>query len=405
MSESYKKIRNLLMNLLDNISDQIYFKNRDSHFIMVNKASAEWHKLKSPEEAVGLTDFDVYKEEDARRMLEDEQRILKSGEAMLGIEEHEVWQDGEEAWVSTSKMPLHDEDGSIIGTFGISRDITEQKNAEIRAARFAEENRQFRLRMEQELHIAGQLQKTFFPHTYPVFPRGIAPDQSAVQFQHFHSSGDLVGGDLCSIMQLSDTQAGVFLCDVMGHGVRAALGTALVRALVEEISEQEKDPGRFLQRMNRMLQPMLHQDDELFYVTACYMVVDFATGKLEMANAGHPMPVVIEDQKVDWIMHDRLACGSALAISDEMEFQTITRQLKIGDSVVMFTDGVYEVDDDERHEFGEDRLLEAFQRHRKLPLKQLFPSVLNEVLRFSDKGSFEDDVCLVGFHLCHALDA
>jgi len=404
MPESYKKVRNLLFNLLDNTSDHIYFKDQDSQFIMMNKASAEWHKLESPKAAKGLTDFDIYKEEDACRMLEDERKILESGEALLGIEEYEVWQNGEDAWVSTSKMPLRDDAGEIIGTFGISRDITQHKKAEIRAARYAEENRQFRLRMEQELQIAGQLQKTFFPHTYPVFPRGVAPEQSTVQFHHCHFSGDLVGGDLCSIIPLSDTMTGIFLCDVMGHGVRSALGTALVRALVEEISKKERDPGRFLQRMNRMLYPMLRQDDELVYVTACYMVVDLKNGNLEMANAGHPMPVVIAGDEADWMMEERNICGPALAIFEEIEYQTICRKLNPGDSVVMFTDGVCEVDDGTNHEFGEEGLLKAFQRHHNLPLKQLIPHVLNEVLLFSGKESFEDDVCLVGFQLCQTSD-
>lgn len=403
MSESFSKIRNLLFNLLDNISDQIYFKDRESRFILVNKASAQWHKLQSPADAIGLTDFDVYKEEDARRMLEDERRILETGEPLLGIEEHEVWRDGEDAWVSTSKMPLRDENGDVIGTFGISRDITEHKQAELRAARYAEENRIFRQRMEQELHIAGQLQKTFFPQSYPSFPADAAPGYSAIRFHHTHHAGEQVGGDLCSVIRLSENKAAVFLCDVMGHGVRAALGTALVRALVEDVTGHEQDPSRILGRMNGMLHSMLRQEDECFFVTACCMVVDVGTGMLEVANAGHPMPVVMCEEKVEWLVPDDSFRGPALSVFESMEYESVGRQLDTGDAVVMFTDGIFEVKGAGGQEFGEERLLQSFQWNRRRSLKELFPAILNDVAGFSTEGFFEDDVCMVGFRLLRLL--
>ena len=73
-----------------------------------------------------------------------------------------------------------------------------------------------------------------------------------------HYSGGMVGGDFCSIRKLSDTEGGILLCDVMGHGVWAALGTAIVRGgVVEDISHQKKDPGQFLGRLNQVLMPIL----------------------------------------------------------------------------------------------------------------------------------------------------
>jgi two-component system sensor histidine kinase/response regulator len=122
--------RHLLRTLMDNLPDSIYFKDRDSRFIRTNKALAKAFGLTDPVQAVGKTDFDFFTEEHARPAYTDEQEIIRTGQPMLAKEEKETWPDGHETWVSTTKMPLRDAAGNIIGTFGVSRDVTERKRAE-----------------------------------------------------------------------------------------------------------------------------------------------------------------------------------------------------------------------------------------------------------------------------------
>ncbi|MDY0028200.1 MAG: PAS domain-containing protein [Candidatus Humimicrobiaceae bacterium] len=112
--------------LMEYITDSIYFKDLNSRFIRINKACAEKFRMKSPDDAIGKTDFDVFTEEHARQAFEDEQKIIKTGKPIIGIEEKETWEE-EVRWASTTKMPLYNGDGEIIGTFGISRDITDKK--------------------------------------------------------------------------------------------------------------------------------------------------------------------------------------------------------------------------------------------------------------------------------------
>ncbi|MGA3286088.1 MAG: PAS domain S-box protein, partial [Bacteroidota bacterium] len=127
-----------LMNMLmDNVPDHIYFKDTDSRFIRINKDHAKKFGLSNPTQATGKTDFDFFTEEHARPAFEDEQTIIRTGKPIVGIEEKETWPDGQETWVSTTKMPLRDKEGNIIGTFGISRDITERKRAEEQIAMLA----------------------------------------------------------------------------------------------------------------------------------------------------------------------------------------------------------------------------------------------------------------------------
>jgi PAS domain S-box-containing protein len=122
--------RYLLSSLLDNLPDHIYFKDCDSRFTRISKSLGEAFGLRDSSEAVGKTDFDFFTEAHAKPAFEAEQKIMATGQPVLGLEEKENWPDGRLTWTNTTKMPLKDQSGTIIGTFGISRDITERKLTE-----------------------------------------------------------------------------------------------------------------------------------------------------------------------------------------------------------------------------------------------------------------------------------
>ncbi len=124
----------LMRTMMDNIPDHIYFKDRDSRFIRVSRSQSNRFGLRDPAEAIGKTDFDFFTEDHARPAFEDEQRIIRTGEPIIELEERETWADRPDTWVSTTKMPMRDRDGNIIGTFGISRDITARKMVELQLA-------------------------------------------------------------------------------------------------------------------------------------------------------------------------------------------------------------------------------------------------------------------------------
>jgi PAS domain S-box-containing protein len=119
----------LLQMMLDQMPDQIYFKDAQSRFIRNSRSQAKALGLSDPAEAVGKSDFDFFPH--AQQSFDKEQEIIRSGKPLVDEEERVVWPDGQETWVSTTKMPLLDQTGQIIGTFGISRDITDRKRAEI----------------------------------------------------------------------------------------------------------------------------------------------------------------------------------------------------------------------------------------------------------------------------------
>lgn len=120
----------ILEILEKNIPDTIHFKDVRGHFTHVSWSNAKAFGLQDPAEAIGKTDFDFFTEEHAREAAEDEQRILRTGEPLVNKEERETWPNRPDSWVLTTKMPLRDQQGAIVGTFGISRDITQLKRVQ-----------------------------------------------------------------------------------------------------------------------------------------------------------------------------------------------------------------------------------------------------------------------------------
>lgn len=119
----------LLQTLMDNVPDSIYFKDEKNRFIMVNKAKA-MHSNVKPEDMIGKTDLDFLPEEEARKAFEDDEELMRTGKYIINKVEKLTGVDGSERWISVTKVPRFDAEGNIIGTAGISRDITEWKRLE-----------------------------------------------------------------------------------------------------------------------------------------------------------------------------------------------------------------------------------------------------------------------------------
>lgn len=120
----------LVRAFLEHIPADVYFKDRESRFVRISSSLAERFGLAAPEMAIGKTDFDIFSDEHARQAFEDEQEILRSGSPIVNKEEKETWPNGTETWVLTTKLPWTDSSGNILGTMGISQDITQRKRAE-----------------------------------------------------------------------------------------------------------------------------------------------------------------------------------------------------------------------------------------------------------------------------------
>jgi serine phosphatase RsbU (regulator of sigma subunit) len=207
-----------------------------------------------------------------------------------------------------------------------------------------------------------------------------------------------VGGDFFDVLPISDTQAGVFICDVMGHGVRAALVTAMVRALAEELVSAAAEPDKFLMEINRGLLGILTQTRVPMFASAFYMVVDLARGELRYSSAGHPSPLLVRRNMgtVEALRFPGSRPGPALGVFEESVYPICRCPVAPQDLVVLFTDGLYEVEGAEGDEYGQERLLAAVRKRSQLPAAQLFDELLADVQKHAGNRGFADDVCIVG---------
>ncbi|MHC4573021.1 MAG: ATP-binding protein [Planctomycetota bacterium] len=150
--------RNLLRTLIDNLPDFVYIKDTASRFIACNAAVSNFMGAATPEELIGKTDFDYYPYEQASEYYADEEKVIQTGQPLVNKDEPNAGQIGEVRWILTSKLPVRDGQGKVAGIVGISRDITERKEAERRlqeakeAAEFANEAKsQFLANMSHEI--------------------------------------------------------------------------------------------------------------------------------------------------------------------------------------------------------------------------------------------------------------
>ena len=138
MQEELRTAKALLDAMLNNMPDYIYFKYTSGEFIRISKSMVPLFHAKSVNDVIGKTDFDFHPEQDAKKYFAEEQKIIETGNGIVNDINHIVMNDTDE-WVTTTKMPLYDETGKCIGTFGISSDITEIKKLELEALEKSEE--------------------------------------------------------------------------------------------------------------------------------------------------------------------------------------------------------------------------------------------------------------------------
>lgn len=387
--------RNLLRSVIDNQPDSIYVKDARCQYLLDNLAHMRALGVTSMEEVIGKTAFDFFPPKIAEQFQHDDEKVMNEGKPIVNCLEPVIDEKGEKHWLSTTKVPLRNQAGEIIGIVGIGRDITDRKRAEEKIANYHEQLRAKNAQMEDDLRMASEVQQAFLPQQLPDVPGRVGVNRLRF-FSRYLPTG-AVGGDFFHILPLSETTAGVFICDVMGHGVRAALVTAIQRALVEELVGVANNPGEFLLQINRALLSILRRARTPLFVSAFYLFADAATGRVRYSSAGHPMPLHIRRaaDTVEALSPGNSKPGPALGVFDEPNYETLETQLEARDLVLLFTDGLFEVEGPDGELFDQKKLQATVRTRMHLPVEALFDATLAEVKQFSADEKFIDDVCLV----------
>ncbi|RBP46370.1 serine phosphatase RsbU (regulator of sigma subunit) [Roseimicrobium gellanilyticum] len=275
---------------------------------------------------------------------------------------------------------------------------------EVRVIKRTQELREKNEQMEQELNMARELQLAMLPQKFPRVPPDCAKGESALKFFSFYFPTGGVSGDYFDVMPISDNAVGIFICDVMGHGVRAALVTAMMRALVGEEISRARDPGDLLARINRAMIGSLKQTGSTMFATAFYLVADVERGEVLYANAGHPQPLRLNrrTRRVHSMGNGNGHAGRALGLFEDATYETRREDISAGDFFMLFTDGLFEVENPSGDLFSHERLAEVVEHRSHESPHDLLHRVLGDVRDFSQHAEFDDDVCLIGMEVRRA---
>jgi len=388
--------RRLLRTLVDNLPDCIYAKDTEGRKTLANPADLKNLRCRTEAEALGKNDFDLFPREEAEKFWADDQKVLR-GEPVINREEYFFDEAGAKHWLLTSKLPLPDQHGAIVGLIGIARDITVIKQAEEKLTAHMRELEQREHQTREELNMARELQLAMLPQIFPAIPRYKPAAESHLEFFSFYCPSGAVSGDFFDVVPLSDNAVGLFICDAMGHDVRAALVTAMMRALVADLSLILNDPGELLAQMNRELTGIFKQSGSIMYATAFYLIVDLAREEFRFASAAHPDPILLRrgTGAVEWLKPDAGGKkGPALGLFADGKFSTFRRPLAAGDAIALYTDGLVEVEGANKEMYTAENLLASVRERIHLPTSELFTGVIDEIKQFAARPNFDDDICL-----------
>jgi len=254
-------------------------------------------------------------------------------------------------------------------------------------------------RMTEELLMARKMQLAMLSHDQPLLQSGNLP--RTIRVLHHYFPLGMVSGDFYEVLSISETVVGLFIADAMGHGVQAALVTTMMRALVQSHSALASEPGRFLAAINQSLCEIFACCELPMFISGLYLLADMADGSLRYANAGHPCPLLLRRASGMAIRLDcmNIANGGILGVTANARFETAQHDLQEEDLLLLFTDGLFEVENPNGVTLGQEGLAALATRLAREPAELLLAGLLERARIFSATGRFHDDVCLLGMEV------
>ena len=325
------------------------------------------------------------------------QHFLETGEGPLlncRIEAFALHRDGHEFPVELTIWPIQVRGHCRFNAF--LRDITERKKAE---AEIAAKNAE----VQHDLQIAREFQEALLPHDYPQVPAAGVADPLRLSFHHLYRPASSVGGDFFDVTKLSEHRAAIFLADVMGHGARAALVTAILRTLWENLAKRADNPAAFMELLSRHFYDTVQRADQIVFASAFSLILDTQFGTALCASAGHPSPL-LADREHGTVrpLFEHLKDNPALGLFRDSTYNSFSHPIKDGDLLLLFTDGVIEAPNAQNEEFGVERLSQVVQEHLDMESNELMMAVMHAINEFIGSTTLPDDICLIGIEISSA---
>ena len=249
-------------------------------------------------------------------------------------------------------------------------------------------------RLDKELQMASEIQDS-------LMPQGIT-DLLGFRIVSHYTPAVVVGGDFFDLWEVERGRLGVFISDVMGHGVSAAFITVFIKTIVEEMSVQTDDPGRLLKELNTRFNKMISSQQYMFATAFC-AVIDLSNETLHYANAGHPFPFLVQRQRNVCKPIGDQSTGKGLGLLPDSTYQTHHYPFTPSDGLFLYTDGAYELQNSRGEEFTPEGIQEVITQQIAQPAPVLVETVLNTTNRFSDGKPKDDDITIVAIDGCEPM--
>lgn len=393
--EALEAQHRLLGTLIEILPCRIFVKDRQGRIQLTNEAYRRALGLSSGMEIVGRRLDELVDDARTETISADEQAIMETGQPILNREQFDASPIGDKRWNLVSRVPLRRADGSVQGIVGMSADITIQKEAEARAVRAQRELEAKNQQIESELHLAREMQTELMSASLQNVKDSLdlaAPFAPSIAFTYEPCAH--LAGDFFQAVPLSRQRFGLLICDVMGHGVKAALVTTLMRGLLAELTTHDRKPSHVLSALNERLCGLLDRPSFPRFVTALYVTVDTVEGRLSIANAGHPWPLLVARDGAQKSL-GQVECCPALGLIAGSVYESVDVALSKGDRLLLYTDGLKEELNWAGEEFGPERLAASLSRSIGETPAASLQQIVGEVRSFSGSVLSGDDLCAI----------
>ena len=388
--------RDLFRTLINYLPDNIYFKNRESRFVIANEATARKMKVRTPSDLIGSRDSNFFDPEMCEIARTEEAEIMATGKPITNRIHHEKWKGGKSTWGRVSKFPWYAADGTVKGIVGISSDVTRLIQTQQRYQRLAKQLDEKNKALEKEINLAREVQQALQPLNIPDREwQSVDGSVRRAQFHHVYMPSAGVAGDCFEVFPVGQSGVGMLICDVMGHGVRAALIASMLRGLMEQVSNLADTPALLLSSLNRQMFRIFDKANITMFASACYVYLDLDRRRLTMASAGHPAPIVMPGNG-EKPFQPPIPRTPALGLMEKAHFRESEIRLENGMKLMLFTDGLTEAQNAEGDEIGTPRIMDFLLQRKPQSIREMIDISLAGVHQFTGSTEQDDDICLLG---------
>ena len=269
-------------------------------------------------------------------------------------------------------------------------DLSRTIEKAIEQVRYIRESQQEHNQLESiknDLAIAGEIQQTILPRSFPPFPELT----EVVDIYASMTPAKDVGGDFYDFFQIDDERIGLVIADISGKGVPASLFMAVSRTLLRATALRGVSSAECLTYANKLL---CKESLDSMFVTVFYGIYHYKTGMMDYTNAGHNPPYLLRGGRTVECLP--VASNFVVGVFDDIEFESNTLTFGIGDTLLLYTDGVTEAFNDKREQFSESNLQDILaSMHESSSAKEVVTSVLQSVKTFSGDYPQSDDITLL----------